>query len=89
MSCLHKQPKRTKSQELVLQEKAKKVAQENGKRLGKTPYAWNTRTRHILTHTPQCLHNCGRILTVATGISANVYSCRTKLLVCSCWELRM
>lgn len=34
MSCLHKRPKRTKSQEQAFQEKMKKVAQENGKRLG-------------------------------------------------------
>ncbi|KAM9337409.1 1-phosphatidylinositol 4,5-bisphosphate phosphodiesterase delta-1a isoform 1-T1 [Symphorus nematophorus] len=34
MSCLHKRPKRTKSQELAFQEQVKKVAQENGKRLG-------------------------------------------------------
>lgn len=34
MSCLHKRPKRTKSQEEALQEQLRKVAQENGKRLG-------------------------------------------------------
>ncbi|CAN9506311.1 unnamed protein product [Ophioblennius macclurei] len=34
MSCLHKPPKRTKSEELFLQEHMRKVAQENGKRLG-------------------------------------------------------
>ncbi|XP_033494511.2 1-phosphatidylinositol 4,5-bisphosphate phosphodiesterase delta-1a isoform X1 [Epinephelus lanceolatus] len=34
MSCLHKRPKRTKSQEQAFQEQMKKVAQENGKRLG-------------------------------------------------------
>ena len=37
MSCLHKRPKRTRSQELAFQEQVKKVAQENGKRLGKFP----------------------------------------------------
>ncbi|XP_073344300.1 1-phosphatidylinositol 4,5-bisphosphate phosphodiesterase delta-1a isoform X1 [Pagrus major] len=34
MSCLHKRPKRTKSQELAFQEQVRRVAQENGKRLG-------------------------------------------------------
>ncbi|XP_035507935.1 1-phosphatidylinositol 4,5-bisphosphate phosphodiesterase delta-1a isoform X1 [Morone saxatilis] len=34
MSCLHKRPKRTLSQEQALQEQVKKVAKENGKRLG-------------------------------------------------------
>ncbi|XP_022599937.1 1-phosphatidylinositol 4,5-bisphosphate phosphodiesterase delta-1-like isoform X1 [Seriola dumerili] len=34
MSCLHKRPKRTTSEELAFQEQVKKVAQENGKRLG-------------------------------------------------------
>ncbi|XP_036934719.1 1-phosphatidylinositol 4,5-bisphosphate phosphodiesterase delta-1a isoform X1 [Acanthopagrus latus] len=34
MSCLHKRPKRTPSQELAFQEQVKRVAQENGKRLG-------------------------------------------------------
>ncbi|GAA6215001.1 1-phosphatidylinositol 4,5-bisphosphate phosphodiesterase delta-1 [Lates japonicus] len=34
MSCLHKRPKRTNSQEQAFQEQVKKVAQENGKRLG-------------------------------------------------------
>ncbi|XP_074549392.1 1-phosphatidylinositol 4,5-bisphosphate phosphodiesterase delta-1a isoform X1 [Halichoeres trimaculatus] len=34
MSCLHKCPKRTESEELVFQEQLKKVALENGKRLG-------------------------------------------------------
>ncbi|XP_059183228.1 1-phosphatidylinositol 4,5-bisphosphate phosphodiesterase delta-1a [Centropristis striata] len=34
MSCFHKRPKRTKSEELAFQEQVKKVAQENGKRLG-------------------------------------------------------
>ncbi|XP_071341214.1 1-phosphatidylinositol 4,5-bisphosphate phosphodiesterase delta-1a isoform X1 [Trachinotus anak] len=34
MSCLHKRPKRTNSEELAFQEQVKKVAQENGKRLG-------------------------------------------------------
>ncbi|XP_068199825.1 1-phosphatidylinositol 4,5-bisphosphate phosphodiesterase delta-1a isoform X1 [Antennarius striatus] len=34
MSCLDKGPKRTKSQELAFQEQIKKVAQENGRRLG-------------------------------------------------------
>ncbi|XP_070783955.1 1-phosphatidylinositol 4,5-bisphosphate phosphodiesterase delta-1a isoform X1 [Enoplosus armatus] len=34
MSCLHKRPKRTKSEEKAFQEQVKKVAQENGKRLG-------------------------------------------------------
>lgn len=36
MSCFHKRPKRTKSEELAFQEKVTKVAQENGKRLGKS-----------------------------------------------------
>ncbi|CAG5895997.1 unnamed protein product [Menidia menidia] len=34
MSCLHKRPKRTNSEEQSFQEHLKKVAQENGKRLG-------------------------------------------------------
>ncbi|XP_060920121.1 1-phosphatidylinositol 4,5-bisphosphate phosphodiesterase delta-1a isoform X1 [Labrus mixtus] len=34
MSCLHKRPKRTKSEEQAFQEQMKKVALENGKRLG-------------------------------------------------------
>ncbi|XP_072234977.1 1-phosphatidylinositol 4,5-bisphosphate phosphodiesterase delta-1a isoform X1 [Leuresthes tenuis] len=34
MSCLHKRPKRTKSEEQAFQEHLKRVAQENGKRLG-------------------------------------------------------
>ncbi|XP_030612130.1 1-phosphatidylinositol 4,5-bisphosphate phosphodiesterase delta-1a isoform X1 [Archocentrus centrarchus] len=34
MSCFHKHPKRTKSEELAFQEQQKKVAQENGKRVG-------------------------------------------------------
>ncbi|XP_034416243.1 1-phosphatidylinositol 4,5-bisphosphate phosphodiesterase delta-1a isoform X1 [Cyclopterus lumpus] len=34
MSCLHKRPKRTKSEERAFQEQVKRVAQENGKRLG-------------------------------------------------------
>ncbi|XP_053198662.1 1-phosphatidylinositol 4,5-bisphosphate phosphodiesterase delta-1a [Scomber japonicus] len=34
MSCLHKRPKRTKSEEQVFQEQVKKVAKENGKLLG-------------------------------------------------------
>ncbi|KAM3593334.1 uncharacterized protein V6R79_010596 [Siganus canaliculatus] len=34
MSCLRKRPKRTKSQEQLFLEQVKKVAQENGKRLG-------------------------------------------------------
>ncbi|XP_041817003.1 1-phosphatidylinositol 4,5-bisphosphate phosphodiesterase delta-1a isoform X1 [Chelmon rostratus] len=34
MSCLHKRPKRTKSEEQAFQEQVKKVAQENGRRLG-------------------------------------------------------
>lgn len=37
MSCLHKRPKRTKLQEEAFQEQVKKVAQENGKRLGESP----------------------------------------------------
>lgn len=37
MSCLHKRPKRTKLQEQAFQEQVKKVAQENGKRLGESP----------------------------------------------------
>ncbi|XP_074478508.1 1-phosphatidylinositol 4,5-bisphosphate phosphodiesterase delta-1a isoform X1 [Sebastes fasciatus] len=34
MSCLHKRKKRTQSEERAFQEQVKKVAQENGKRLG-------------------------------------------------------
>ncbi|XP_019123027.1 1-phosphatidylinositol 4,5-bisphosphate phosphodiesterase delta-1a isoform X1 [Larimichthys crocea] len=34
MSCLHKRPKRTTSEEQVFLEKVRKIAQENGKRLG-------------------------------------------------------
>ncbi|XP_061569839.1 1-phosphatidylinositol 4,5-bisphosphate phosphodiesterase delta-1a isoform X1 [Cololabis saira] len=34
MSCLHKSPKRTTSEEQAFQERLEKVAQENGKRLG-------------------------------------------------------
>uniref|UniRef100_A0A671XDF7 Phosphoinositide phospholipase C n=1 Tax=Sparus aurata TaxID=8175 RepID=A0A671XDF7_SPAAU len=34
MSCLHKCPKRTQSQELAFQEQVRRVAHENGKRLG-------------------------------------------------------
>ncbi|CAL8312798.1 unnamed protein product [Merluccius merluccius] len=34
MSCFHKRPKRTKSEELLFQEHLKKIAMENGKRLG-------------------------------------------------------
>ncbi|TKS87708.1 1-phosphatidylinositol 4,5-bisphosphate phosphodiesterase delta-1 [Collichthys lucidus] len=34
MSCLHKRPKRTRSEEQVFLEKVRKIAQENGKRLG-------------------------------------------------------
>lgn len=37
MSCLHKRPKRTKLQEQAFQDQVKKVAQENGKRLGESP----------------------------------------------------
>lgn len=37
MSCLHKRPKRSEEEERVFQEHVKKVAQENGKRLGKSP----------------------------------------------------
>ncbi|KAI3354820.1 hypothetical protein L3Q82_004629 [Scortum barcoo] len=34
MSCLHKRPKRTQSEEQAFQEQERKVAKENGKRLG-------------------------------------------------------
>ncbi|XP_030625453.1 1-phosphatidylinositol 4,5-bisphosphate phosphodiesterase delta-1a isoform X2 [Chanos chanos] len=34
MSCIRKRPKRTKSEEVIYQEQCRKVAQENGKRLG-------------------------------------------------------
>lgn len=37
MSCLHKHPKKSKDEERADQEHAKKVAQENGKRLGESP----------------------------------------------------
>lgn len=37
MSCLRKRLKRSEEEERAFQEHAKKVAQENGKRLGKTP----------------------------------------------------
>ena len=37
MSCLHKSPKRTKSQEKIYQEQCKKAAQENGKLIGMSP----------------------------------------------------
>lgn len=37
MSCLHKRPKRSEEEERAFQEHVKKVAQENGKRLGKCP----------------------------------------------------
>lgn len=37
MSCLQKPPKRSKAEEQAFQEQVKKVAQENGKRLGKSP----------------------------------------------------
>lgn len=43
MSCLHKRPERSEEEERAFQEHAKKVAQENGKRLGKslpTPSQW-------------------------------------------------
>lgn len=36
MSCLHKRPKRSEEEERAFQEHVKKVAQENGKRLGKS-----------------------------------------------------
>lgn len=36
MSCLHKRLKRTKSQEQLFQEQVRKVAKENGKRLGES-----------------------------------------------------
>lgn len=36
MSCLHRRPKRTNSEEQAFQEHMKKVAQENGKRLGES-----------------------------------------------------
>lgn len=41
MSCLHKRPKRTKSEEVAFQEQVKKVAQENGKRIGESPQGAN------------------------------------------------
>lgn len=36
MSCFHKHPKRTKSEEQAFKEEQKKVAQENGKRVGES-----------------------------------------------------
>lgn len=36
MPCLHKRPKRSEEEERAFQEHVKKVAQENGKRLGKS-----------------------------------------------------
>lgn len=35
MSCLHKRPKRTHSEEQAFRENVRRIAQENGKRLGK------------------------------------------------------
>lgn len=36
MSCIHKRPKRSEEEERAFQEHVKKVAQENGKRLGRS-----------------------------------------------------
>lgn len=37
MSCLHKRLKKNKSEEEAFLEKARRIAHENGKRLGKSP----------------------------------------------------
>lgn len=42
MSCFHKRPKRTKSEEQAFLEHLKKVAKENGKRLGESSKGANT-----------------------------------------------
>lgn len=80
MSCLHKRPKRSKDEKQADQEHAKKVAQENGKRLGKSPPE-----NKMCKYTTVCYSNKKPMRT----------SARTELLVvwvCSpvcCWELQV
>lgn len=68
MSCFHKRPKRTKSEEQAFQEQVRKVAQENGKRLGKSPKGATVseqtdarslfcQHRQARAHTHYCLDN--------------------------------